>query len=172
MTAKKRHHRKGRAGREETHDHRQALDKIGLHAHHSNTHAGLINRQGCVGLTAAPRIVSPRPSLARSWSACAPPPAALTAVCCAQLGTVLPILPLRDRLLTSRVVPDERTNRPTTTAQPCGRSRQRAGTPRVREGGPPCRRRCQSRLLRDHPPLFTSYATAAVPSASAVPFPS
>ena len=104
-------------------------------------HAGLTNRQGCGGLTAATRIVSPRLSLVRSWSACAPPPAALTAVCCAQLGTVLLTLPLRDRLLTARVTPDERANRPTTTTQSCGRSRRRAGTPRVREGGPPCRRR-------------------------------
>jgi hypothetical protein len=72
----------------------------------------------------------------RAWGS-----AALTAVCCAQLGTVLPILPPWHRLLTARVAPDKRTNRPTTTTQQCGRSRRRAGTPRVREGGPPCRRR-------------------------------
>ena len=62
-------------------------------------------------------------------------------MCCAQLGTILPILPPWHRLLTARVVPDKRTNRPTTTTQSCGSSRRRAGTPRVREGGPPCRRR-------------------------------
>ena len=97
--------------------------------------------RGCVGLTAALRIVSPRLSLDQPRLTCAPPCTALTAVCCAQLGTVLPILPPWHRLLTARVTPDKRTNRPTTTTQQCGRSRRRAGTPRVREGGPPCRRR-------------------------------
>ena len=126
--------------------------------------------EGAAGRTLFVRSSVPIPP--HAGRACTPPLAALTAVCCAQLGTVLLTLPLRDRLLTARVTPDERANRPTTTTQSCGRSRRRAGTPRVREGGPPCRRRCQSRLLRDHPPLFTSYATAAVPSASAVPFPS
>ena len=42
----------------------------------------------------------------------------LTAACCAQLGTVLPSLHLRDRLLTARVVPEERATTAVTTVQP------------------------------------------------------
>jgi hypothetical protein len=95
--------------------------------------------EGAAGRTLFVRSSVPIPP--HAGRACTPPPAALTAVCCAQLGTVLLTLPLRDRLLTARVTPDERANRPTTTTQSCGRSRRRAGTPRVREGGPPCRRR-------------------------------
>ena len=41
----------------------------------------------------------------------------LTRVCRAQLGTILPSLPLRDRLLTARVVPGERATTDVTTVQ-------------------------------------------------------
>ena len=49
---------------------------------------------------------------------------------------------------------DERTNRHTTTTQPRGRSRRRAGTPWVREGGPPCRRRSPIAPLPRSPALI------------------